>query len=300
MKKFLQAGWHKAAQLELASTAITALTALLLVLAAPALAAPKADLWPLWDRHSPQSTAQIDHTPWDRWLEQHIVPGEDGINRIAYAAVTPEARAELRDYIDGLQRIDIAHYARAQQFAYWVNLYNAATVALILSHYPVDSIRDINISPGFFSRGPWDAKLLQVAGKALSLNDIEHRILRPIWRDPRIHYAVNCASIGCPNLAASAYRPDRMEQMLEHAAHAFVNHPRGASVKGGKLRLSSIYDWYGSDFGATDQDIIAHIRHYAAPPLAAELASIRAISDTGYDWRLNEAAAPRKTAKGAL
>lgn len=280
-----------------ALAAIAACIALILPVAA--LAAPGAELWPLWDKHMPQSTARIDHTAWNRWLAQHIVPGEDGINRIAYAAVTPEAHAELRDYIDGLQRINIAQYARAQQFAYWVNLYNAATVALILAHYPVDSIRDINISPGFFARGPWDAKLLQVSGETLSLNDIEHRILRPIWRDPRIHYAVNCASIGCPNLAASAYRPDNMEQMLEQAARSFVNHPRGATIKGGKLRLSSIYDWYGSDFGAKDQDIIAHIRRYAAPPLAGKLASIRKISETGYDWRLNEVTEAQKTAKGA-
>lgn len=238
----------------------------------------------------PQASAQIDHTPWDCWLKQHIRRGDDGINRIAYAAVTPAAHAELQDYITALQGIEIARYGRAQQFAYWVNLYNAATVSLIVAHYRVESIRDINISPGFFRRGPWDAKLLQVAGEAISLNDIEHRILRPIWRDPRIHYALNCASIGCPNLAASAYRAERMHDMLDMAAHEFINHPRGVSVKGGKLHLSSIYDWYGDDFGATDQDIIAHIRRYAAPPLAAKLAPIRKISDTHYDWRLNDAA----------
>ena len=292
MKKFLRAAWRKTARLKTASIAITALTALLFVLTAtaPALAAPKADLWPFWERHSPQSTAQIDHSPWDRWLKQHIRRGDDGINRIAYAAITPAAHAELQNYINALQQTDIASYGRTQQFAYWVNLYNAATVALILAHYPVESIRNINISPGFFSRGPWDAKLLQVAGEALSLNDIEHRILRPIWRDPRIHYAVNCASIGCPNLAASAYRAERMPEMLDQAAREFINHPRGVRVEAGKLHLSSIYDWYGGDFGATDQEIIAHIRRYAAPPLAAQLAPITKISDTGYDWRLNDAA----------
>ena len=95
----------------------------------------------------------------------------------------------------------------------------------MLRFYPVDSIRDI--SSGFFSPGPWKKELLNVEGQSLTLNDIEHRILRPIWQDPRIHYAVNCASLGCPNLPVIAFSEDNTDAMLDRAAQQFINHPRG-------------------------------------------------------------------------
>ena len=173
--------------------------------------------------------------------------------------------------------------------AYWINLYNALTVDTVLNHYPVGSIRDISISPGLFNRGPWDRKLVTVEGQALSLNDIEHRILRPIWHDPRIHYAVNCASLGCPNLANTAYDGSHLDAMLDAAARAYVNNPRGAAVHDGKLTVSSIYRWYEADFGSTDAGVIAHLKRYAEPPLAAALNGISAIADDHYDWRLNDA-----------
>ncbi len=87
---------------------------------------------------------------------------------------------------------------RAEQFPFWINLYNALTVKVVLDHYPVEIIRDIDISPGLFADGPWGKKLVTVEGEALSLDDIEHRILRPIWKDPRLHYVLNCAALGVP------------------------------------------------------------------------------------------------------
>ena len=99
-----------------------------------------------------------------------------------------------------LSGVAIGGYAPDEQRAFWINLYHALTVRVILSHYPVSGIREIDISPGLFARGPWDRKLIPVEGVELTLNDIEHRILRPIWRDPRVHYALNCASLGCPDL----------------------------------------------------------------------------------------------------
>ena len=141
---------------------------------------------------------------------------------------------------------------RGEQLAYWINFYNALTVQVILDHYPTDSILDIKISPGFFSIGPWDKKLVTVEGEELSLNDMEHRILRPIWRDPRIHYGVNCASIGCPNLLTTAYTADNVDGLLTENAVAYVNHPRGASLQNGALTVSSIYDWFEEDFGGNE------------------------------------------------
>lgn len=254
------------------------------------LFAPKARLWDAWMRHQPDSPAGIDHGAWTGFLERHVVAGGDGVNRVAYADVPAADRRALAAYIDRLEAVPISGYARDQQFAYWVNLYNALTVDLVLDHYPVNGIRDINISGGLFARGPWGGKLVTVEGEQVSLNDIEHRILRPIWKDPRIHYALNCASIGCPNLAPRAYTADNFDALLERAARAYVNHPRGATVRNGRLRVSSIYEWFQDDFGGGDAGVLRHLLRYADEPLAASLAGIERISDDDYDWALNDAA----------
>jgi hypothetical protein len=155
--------------------------------------------------------------------------------------------------------------------------------------YPVASIRDIDISPDWFSNGPWNAKLRAIEGEAVSLNDIEHRILRPIWRDPRIHYGVNCASIGCPNLRAQAFTAANAEALLASGARDYVNHPRGARIEDGRLIVSSAYVWFAEDFGGDDAGVIAHLRRYARPELRAALAEVDEIGDFVYDWRLNDA-----------
>ncbi|MDH3640095.1 MAG: DUF547 domain-containing protein, partial [Gammaproteobacteria bacterium] len=160
-----------------------------LILSAPATAAPKAALWPA---HNPHSRAVVDHVPWDRFLKKYVNTGPDGINRVDYAAVTQADKQGLRRYIASLAATPIRGHNREQQFVFWVNLYNAITLHIVLEAYPVASIRDL----GVFSSGPWNRELVNVEVRDLTLNDIEHRIVRPIWRDPRTHYAVNCASIG--------------------------------------------------------------------------------------------------------
>jgi hypothetical protein len=265
-----------------------ALAALLLG-AAPAVPAPKAELWPRWAAHDPAATATIDHGTWDGWLARYVVAGADGINRVAYNAVTEEDRAALDRYVGALAAVRIGGYARPEQMAYWINLYNAVTVQVVLAYFPVTSIMDVRISPGLFAPGPWGKKLVTVEGEALSLDDIEHRILRPIWKDARIHYVVNCASIGCPNLAGRAYTAPTLDAMLDTAARSYINHPRGAAIVDGKLVLSRIYEWYRSDFGATDALVIRHLAGYASGELAAKLRGFDRITDYRYDWNLNVA-----------
>ena len=171
--------------------------------------------------------------------------------------------------------------------AWWINLYNAKTIDLILSEYPVDTIREV--MGGLFNTGPWDEKVLRVNGAELSLNGVEHGILRPIWGDNRIHYAVNCASIGCPNLKRTPWAAASLEADLDAAARAYVNHPRGASVKNGRLTVSKIYDWYQEDFGGSEEGVIAHLKEHAAAPLAGLIQTIGGIDDSIYDWSLNHA-----------
>jgi hypothetical protein len=261
--------------------------------AVPAFSAPKAEPWARWERDDPTSAIVVDHTAWGTFLGRYLQMGGDGIARVDYGAVTAEDRGGLEDYLARLSAVPVTRLARDEQMAFWINLYNALTVDVVLDHYPVASIRDIAISPGLFSHGPWGKKLITVEGEPLSLDDIEHRILRPIWRDPRIHYAVNCASLGCPNLQPEPFTAKELGRTLDLAARAFVNHPRGMRIVGGALHVSSIYVWFDEDFGDGEQGVIRHLMAYADPPLAMELQQLDAIEGDSYDWRLNDAGLSR-------
>ena len=249
--------------------------------------APAQDLAGVFAGFDRNSKRTINHAPWQKILRNYLFADKAGINRFKYKQVTATDRQRLKTYIGAFARTDLRSLARKQQFAYWINLYNALTVDVVLDHYPVASIRDISISPGLFAKGPWRQKLITVRGIALSLDNIEHDILRKIWRDKRIHYALNCASVGCPNLAASAYTGKNLEAMLERAAAQYINHVHGVRIRGSKATLSSIYKWYAADFGSQKQ-LLAHLRHYASPALKRQLGGAPAIAGYAYDWRLNE------------
>jgi Protein of unknown function, DUF547 len=262
--------------------------------AAPAsiesLFAPRARLWERWTAYDARATRRVDHAVWTAFLRAHLRRSPDGATRLAYRAVTLAGREALRAYIGALAALPVSALNRTEQFAYWANLYNALTVQVVLEHYPVHSIRDIDISPGLFASGPWDAPLIAVEGQALTLNDVEHRILRPIWRDPRVHYAVNCASIGCPDLRAEAFTGAALENQLHEAARAYVNHPRGVTVGAEGLTLSSIYNWFAEDFGGAES-VPTHLLRYAAPPLADAIRRAPERREYRYDWALNDAGA---------
>lgn len=237
-----------------------------------------------WGRFAASTDRTVDHSAWDAFLSRYLVFSADGVNRIRYAAAASADPMILRPYLAKLETIDPASLGKDEQMAFWINLYNAATVDLILQKPSVKSIRDL----GPLTLGPWDKKIVTIAGTRLSLNNIEHGILRPIWQDMRVHYAVNCASIGCPNLAPRAYTGANLETMLEQAAADYINHPRGFARIDGKLRASSIYDWYASDWG-TQADILNHARRYARRESAALLAEATRIDSFAYDWALNAA-----------
>lgn len=251
------------------------------------LFAPDADLWERWQAHDPASTAVINHSPWDGFLKRYVVADPEGANLVRYADVSTEDRLLLDNYIAGLAGLPVSRYGRDEQLAYWMNLYNALTVQVVLTHYPVDSIRDIDISPGFFSDGPWGKKLVTIEGEQVSLNDIEHRILRPVWRDPRIHYGLNCASTGCPDLLTDAFTAGTADAALTAAARGYINDPRGVSLRGDSITVSKIYDWFIADFGGDEAGVIDHLLRYADEPLATVLRQKNRIDDVQYDWSLN-------------
>ncbi|MCE2510364.1 MAG: DUF547 domain-containing protein [Alphaproteobacteria bacterium] len=253
------------------------------------LFAPRVESWAVWEAFDPDSKAQVNHQPWTNLLVRYVMPNPDGVTRFAYGKVTAVDRAALEGYLATLQETPVRTLNRQERLAYWANFYNALTVKVVLDHYPVASILDIDISPGFFAEGTWDAKLVTVERNGLSLNDIEHRILRPIWKDPRVHYAINCASIGCPNLQTFAFASDGIDATLEDVAGAYINHSRGARVENNRLILSSIYSWFAEDFGG-EAGVLAHLRAYAGPKLKEALAKVRSVDDYEYDWSLNDAA----------
>lgn len=243
-----------------------------------------------WD-DTGTNVEHIDHTHWQKILDSYIVEKKNNnaqppINLFKYGSVSNDDKTVLAQYLKKLQSIDPRDYAKEEQFAYWVNLYNAATVDLILKNYPVKSITKLG---GILSFGPWDKEILTVADEAITLNDIEHKILRPIWKDARIHYAVNCASYSCPNLSATAFTSKNADTLLEQAAKDYVNHPRAVHIKDDTLELSEIYKWYAEDFGESEQDVVAHISNYAEPDLAQKLKAFDGDIDYDYDWSLNEA-----------
>lgn len=227
-------------------------------------------------------------------LKKYVSTGRDGINRVDYRRWHADApdRQALAAYIALQEGQRPSQLARPQAFAFWANLYNSLTLKVILDNYPVKSIRDIRSQSSLLDLkaliGPWRTQLVKIEGKSLSLDDIEHGIMRPTFADPRVHYAVNCASIGCPNLQPSPWSAATLDSDLDAAARAFVNHPRAVTVKAdGSLKISSIYRWFIEDFGGNDAGILRHLRQFANADLAERLSGTPRISEDAYDWTLN-------------
>lgn len=232
----------------------------------------------------------FDHGPFERVLGRYVHASSDGVNRVDYRAWKSSARdlESLRAYIREVEAQNPRALTHAEQFAYWANLYNAETLRVVLAAYPIKSI--LLIHPILFAIGPWKKPTLVVAGVALSLDEVENGILRPLFGDPRGHYALNCASTSCPNLRPIPWSGATLDSDLDAAAQAYVNHPRGVRVAAKGLTLSSIYKWYRADFGGSDASVLAHLRRYARGPLAARLDARPAIIGYDYDWSLNDTA----------
>ena len=230
----------------------------------------------------------VNHSAWDSFLGKYLRQDAQGVNRVAYADVTEADHQRLRTYLSQLEQTDVNSLTRDQQLAFWINVYNAETVDVILQNYPVESIRDI--TDGGLSFGPWNRVVTTVNGQNLSLNDIEHRIIRPVFNEPRIHYALNCAAVGCPNLMGRAWRARTLEHDLEEAERAYINNPRGVSVgPNGTVTLSKIYIWFQEDFGATEAEVLQRLQQLAEPGLAEALSARSRVRRYVYDWALNDA-----------
>ena len=228
------------------------------------------------------------HDRWDELLARYLNDHPDGVARFDYEALraSDADAAALNGYIAVLESARPSAMGEDEAFAYWANLYNAVTVRLIVEEAPERSIREIRPRP--WSIGPWSVDRVTVEGDALSLDDIEHDIMRPRYQAALVHYAVNCASIGCPDLKATAWRGDGLAEQLDAAARAYVNHPRGVTVTERGVVVSRIYRWFREDFGASEGGVIAHLLQYAEPELAAAIEADPNIAGYAYDWTLNQ------------
>ena len=251
---------------------------------------------------APAAAQAFDHShaAWTALLKKHVVLlGGGKASQLRYAGMAAE-RAPLKAYTDSLSAVGSAAFngfSKPQQMAFLINAYNAFTVELILTRYPqLASIRDL----GSLLSSPWKPKFIKLLGTEMSLDNVEHDTLRAKGRfeDPRIHFAVNCASVGCPMLREEAFVAERLEAQLDEQALRFMSDRSRNRYADGKLELSKIFDWYGGDFKLGHKGI-ASLAAFAAryanqlADAPADRERIKAmtvdIAFLDYDWKLNDA-----------
>lgn len=218
--------------------------------------------------------SHFDHSAWNKLLQKNV-SSKGNVNYEGFKA----DKVALDSYLALLSsNTPDANWSKKEIMAYWINAYNAFTIKLILNNYPVKSIMDINGGKA------WDLKFIKLGGKEYSLNNIEHDILRKQYKDARIHFAVNCASISCPKLANTAFTAADLERQLEKMSKEFINNSSKNLIQSNKVEISKLFDWYKDDFVASGGDIISFINKYSSVK-ASEKA---AISYKEYNWNLNK------------
>jgi hypothetical protein len=232
-------------------------------------------------------TGRFDHGAWDTLLGAAV----DVYGRVDYRFLQ-KRRADLDRYLAAIAAVKLAKLAPAELEALLINAYNAITVTSILDHPSVTTIRDIE--------GVWDSTTHRVGGFEVTLDDLEHALLRPYFRDPRIHFALNCASASCAPLPRWAFNGRGLDRQLDQRARLYLSDARNVRLEGTTLLLSRYFDWYGHDFTAPGSKpradtIPEFVALYTTPETAARL---HAGADLDlvffdYDWALNASAPPR-------
>ncbi|WP_394750313.1 DUF547 domain-containing protein [Spongiimicrobium salis] len=221
---------------------------------------------------SPKEIKAIDHGPWNSLLKKYV--NDQG--NVDYKGFAQDADA-LNAYLTTLaQNVPEESAPKNEKLAYYINLYNAATVKLIIDNYPTTSIKRI--------KSPWGKKIVPIGNEKVSLGDIEHKILRKM-NEPRIHFAINCASFSCPKLVNKAFTAAQMEQQLEAASIDFVNDTTRNIITADKAQLSEIFKWYKKDFTEKGTSLKDYINKYAKTTISPKAK----VSYLKYDWSLNEA-----------
>ena len=231
---------------------------------------------------------QVDHSPWSRLLKQYV--DQDGMVKYAAWKASETDRTALKEYLAALGQADPeAKTTKEGKLAFWINAYNALTVHGILEVYPTSSIR--NHTAKLFGYNIWKDLLLPVGDKKYSLDAIEHQVLRKLG-EPRIHFTIVCASIGCPRLRNEAYTPAKLEAQLADNTRDFFGRSKNLQVDlaNRRVRVSSIFDWFGKDFASTPQKALASLADYMPDEATRRLVASEdfSVSYLDYDWSLNK------------
>lgn len=227
--------------------------------------------------------ASIDNSLYVRVLDKFLKNG-----LVDYAALK-EDRADLDLYLDNMGRVDPASLSRDDRLAFYINLYNASTLKLIIDNYPVDSIKDI----GSIFSSPWKKKVVVMNGELVTLDTIEHDIIRPEFKEPRIHFAVNCSAMSCPPLLEVPYEGAMLDDQLEHVAISHMNNVKHNYLDGTTFHVSKIFSWFSEDF---PDDLVGWLLQFTQGELRARLEQLRRggqkikVKYITYDWSLNEQA----------
>lgn len=230
--------------------------------------------------------ARPDHGAFSALLARHV---RDGL--VNYDAFRDSP--EFARYLAGLARVDPATLPRAEQLVLWINAYNAYTIAQINAHEERRSIRNINRMFGLVKAGgAWSEPMATVGGIRYTLDQIEHEQIRPVFKEPRVHFALVCAALGCPPLRSEAFTAERLEQQLEEQARTFLRESPSKNrvdVAARTVYLSPIFDWYGRDFASDQRGLQRWLSRYwpAGPERSLLEAGTARIRWTSYDWSLN-------------
>jgi len=250
---------------------------------------PPAKLIVFWDDFEEASGIQVKHQPFQDILDLYLDRQDfSGVNRFDYERVSEADHDKLNEYLDYLQRLDPRQFNRAEAKSYWINLYNAGVIELVIAAYRSGSVETIReLRSGMFSAGPWKRKIFTVTMQKMSLDDIQHGVIRPIWQDHRTHFVLTKATIGGANLPQAVLTAQNIEEVLENAQKGYLSHPRAVRLDGDVLVLSSLFDWYASDFADDEATFLEFLRGYVPANIASPLSSS---GDTRfeYDWALNK------------
>ena len=233
------------------------------------------------------SSKAVDHGPWDTLLKRHVVLLEGGkASKLDYAGVAAEHEA-LRAYLSSVSAVKQAEFdawPKAEQMAFLINAYNAYTVEKVLTRYPeIRSIWDF----GKVFGNPFRDEFFSLLGARASLDGIEHGILRKRYAEPRVHYALNCASVGCPMLREEAYAGARLESQLEEQALRFLSDRSRNRYRDGRLEVSKIFDWYKEDFEPRERYFARYAKVLGMPEGLGSSSPPR-LAFLDYDWSLND------------
>ena len=220
----------------------------------------------------------VDNSLYSELLKKYVSNG-----KVDYAGFKTE-EVKLDRYLKILENVDPDKLSQAEQFAFYANAYNAWTIKLILSDYPdVTSIKDL----GSLLKSPWKKKIVRIDGEVISLDHVEHEILRPRYNDPRVHFAINCAAKSCPPLQPDPFRGEILDQQLNDATRSFINDQNSYRLEDNNLYVSRIFKWFSEDF---NDDAFGFFLKYATGDLKKELEAKSdriSVKYLQYDWSLN-------------